>query len=185
VAGVFAAVCRRGGMWRAAAVCAAAAFLWSFRTGVVDMSKERDAWRALPARQRAGIAVSGSKHMATLFAHLMNAKLCNMSGSAYRCHPQCIFRNGILITDHWKTWGEYDIKIANDPSQQPARGCQDSMSRGGDPYPKIESGWTSVWASAMLRASGRAPARCGQSMRGDLQRATCCITPWRKRAWQK
>ena len=118
------------------------------------MSKERDAWRELPARQRAGIAVSGNKHMATLFAHLMNAKLCNMSGSAYRCHPQCIFRNGILITDHWKTWGEYDIKIANDPSQQPARGCQDSMSRGGDPYPKIESGWTSVWARGQWLKEG-------------------------------
>lgn len=118
------------------------------------MSKERDAWRALPARQRVGIAVSGSKHMATLFAHLMNAKLCNMSGSAYRCHPQCIFRNGILITDHWKTWGEYDISIANDPTQQPRKGCQDSLSTNGNPYPTIESGWTVVWSRGQWTKEG-------------------------------
>jgi len=113
--------------------------------GVVAVNKEQQAWRALPARQRVDLALSSSKRMGTLFAHLMHAKLCNMSGSAYRCHPQCIYRDGILITDHWKTWGQFDISVANDPKQTPRKGCQDPMSTGGDPYPTIESGWTRVW----------------------------------------
>lgn len=109
------------------------------------MSKEKEAWLALPARQRAEISLSSSRNMGALFPHLMNAKLCNMSGSAYRCHPQCIYRDGILITDHWKTWGQFDISVANDPKQTPRKGCQDSLSTSGDPYPSIEGGWTRVW----------------------------------------
>lgn len=98
------------------------------------MSKQLAEWRALPASERVAMALLNNSKMGTLFNHLMYAKLCNMSGSAYRCHPQCIYRDGILITDHWKTLGQWDIKIANDPSKTPAKGCQDSCSTGGDPY---------------------------------------------------
>lgn len=118
------------------------------------MTKEQEAWLTLPARQRAELAVSSNRRMGALFSHLMNAKLCNMSGSAYQCHPQCIYRDGILITDHWRTCGHWDIKIANDPKQTPRRGCQDSRSTGGDPYPSIDGGWTRVWDRGTWEKSG-------------------------------
>jgi hypothetical protein len=115
------------------------------------MSKEREAWLALPARQRVELGLSSAKKIGGLFDYIRNSSKWNISGSAYQCHPQCHFRDGILLVDHWKTWGCYEIKIANNPSETPTRGCQDSMSRNGDPYPQIKSGWTSVWKGSWTK----------------------------------
>ncbi len=112
------------------------------------MNKQQEAWRALPARLRVELALAKMKSMGVLLDYIRNIHKFNMSGSAYRCHPQCHFRDGILFVDHWKTWGDYGIWIANNPGETPVRGCQDSLSTAGDPYPTIASGWTIVWSGS-------------------------------------
>lgn len=117
------------------------------------MSKEKEEWLALPACKRVDQALGNNGKMGVLLEHLRNAKLNNMSGSAFRSHSQCLFRDGILFIDHWKTWGDYEISIANDPSKTPSKGCQDSCAYE-DPYPKIEAGWTTVWRSGTWKKTG-------------------------------
>ena len=82
---------------------------------------------------------------------LAHAKLTNVSGSAYKCHPQMYWEDGILLTSHWRTDNSCDIKIASDPDAALVLGVNDSWSNRS-PYPSVATGslvivWNGGWVS--------------------------------------
>lgn len=78
-------------------------------------------------------------------AKMSHMRMMNRSGSAFRSHPQMYWKDGILITNHWKTYGSTDIKIASDKTAQCVAGSQESCGYG-NPYPSLSTGeFFCVW----------------------------------------
>lgn len=89
--------------------------------------------------------LSSGSLMGWFTTKLAHMKLMNMSGSAFRCHPQMYWRDGILIRNHWNNSKPDDICIASDPDAKCIRGMDSSCSYG-DPYPSLTSGqFVCVW----------------------------------------
>ena len=84
-----------------------------------------------------------------LIVQLAHAKITNVSGSAYRCHPQMYWERGVLITSHWHVSRRCDINVATVPSTKIIPGIDDSQSQRS-PYPTVEEGelikvWDGKW----------------------------------------
>ena len=61
------------------------------------------------------------------------------SGSAFRHHPQGIFRDRMIFTNEWNVNNYCSVKVMTDPDARLVLGCQESAAHG-DPSPSASSG---------------------------------------------
>lgn len=92
--------------------------------------------------------VSNWKSMVKLLNIMSRFNMMNASGSAFRNHPRCFWKNGILIVDPHREPFDIFINIASVRNATIKAGCQNPCAHG-DPYPSLSSGhFVTVWRSS-------------------------------------
>lgn len=98
--------------------------------------------------------LSSADNFCRFIEYLSRYNITNRSGSAFRSHPKCYWKDGILLINHWNVHDYCGIRIASDRDANCIRGCQDSRAHG-NAYPRVDRGeLVSVWSDGKWTKTG-------------------------------